>query len=424
MIRKLILLLLLFCFFQGYSQYKTDVLVLGGSASGTAAAIQAARSGVKAILVEPNSFLIGNIVPSMDIPAFETGIWKEWNENYKKSVDSMQTDPRITLELMVKKVKGLELLKETQIVKIKEKRNSWEVTIRRNGKLEKIKAKVLVDAFFNYDHSPIVQAKIIDFKDKKMEGLVSYTLQQKNEPYQQQQKLYRTSGATGFGRDSTIIHFLPLGAFISKQKDNLLVISPQAALLGFNDDDFKNIALWLNIGQMTGAIAAYGPFFNTTSAKANVRLTQGEVINFKNIIYPVTDIPMDDYAWYPVQKIITSEILKMDFSTGKFNPEEKVLANEIKGILSTLHPRSRIWFIENKVDELKLADAISLLSFISGKEIYVIERELQANWNDKYKLASEYQLDKFITKKEFAIILDIYLNPFSIGVDMAGDFIR
>lgn len=424
MLRKIILLLLLVCSFRGFSQYKTDVLVLGGSASGTAAAIQAARSGVRAILVEPDSYLIGNIPPSMNIPDFEAGIWKEWKENHKKAVDSMQTDPRRTLEDMVRKVKGLEFFSETQIVKIKEKRNHWEVTIKRNGKLEEIKAKVLMDAFFNYELSPIVQAKIIDFKDKKMEGLVSYTLQQQKEPYQQQQKLYRTSGATGFGRDSTTLHFLPLGAFISKQKDNLLIISPQADLVGFNDDAFKNIALWMNIGQMTGAIAAYGPFFNTTPAKANVRLTQGEVINYKNILYPVTDIARDDYAWHPIQKIISSEILKLDFSTGKFNPEEKIKAEDIKGILSRLHPRSRIWFIENNVEVLKVADAISLLSFISGKEIYAIERELKANWTEKYKLSSEYLQDKLITKKEFAILTDVYLNPFSIGVDMSGNFIR
>ena len=38
---------------------KTDLLVIGGGTGGTAAAIQAARMGVKTILIEPTSMLGG-----------------------------------------------------------------------------------------------------------------------------------------------------------------------------------------------------------------------------------------------------------------------------------------------------------------------------------------------------------------------------
>jgi len=48
-LKKLIILLFLFVNTYTKAQIKTDVLVLGANASGTACEIQAARSGVKAI---------------------------------------------------------------------------------------------------------------------------------------------------------------------------------------------------------------------------------------------------------------------------------------------------------------------------------------------------------------------------------------
>jgi hypothetical protein len=424
MLKKIILFILITITTHTFAQYKTDVLVLGGSASGTAAAIQAARSGVKSMLINSDDILIGNNIPSMDIPAFDTGIWKEWKDSFKKTNDSIpNSDPRKSIENIVLKVKNLQYLKEVKIISIKEKNKKWEVGILRNGKKEQIKAKVLIDASFDPKESAIFQLGILTLKEKNINTVTTYTKAQQQNPYSQFQKLYRTSAAVGFGQDSSSLHFLPIGAFISKEKDNLLIVSPQAGLSGFEISDFKNIALWTNIGQMSGAIAAYGPFFNTTPAKANIRLTQNEMFTFKNILYPVTDISMKSYSWSPIQKIIATELLSLDFKTGKFNPHEHIKADDIKSILSVLYPRSRIWFIENKADVLSINETISLISFIGGKEIYVIERELQNNWKNKYQFKSDYQQEALITKEELAVLLDEYLSPYNVRVDITGKFI-
>jgi len=421
--KKIILFFLIVLSQQLYAQHKTDVLVLGGSASGAAAAIQAARSGVKSILVEANSFLIGPIAPDMSIPAFNSGIWKEWRDSCKKDIDSMQLDPRVTLENIVGKEKKLQYFKETQVVKIKENKNNWEVTIRRNGKQEEIKTKVLVDAVFESNSSAVLNAKIVSLKEGHIEGLVTYSLEYKERPYDNALKLYRTSAAAGYGKDSTI-HFFPIGAFIAKEKENLLFATNHASLKGYGQDEFKNLALWVNIGQMIGATAAYGPFFNITASKADVRTTQGEVMNFKSLIYPVTDIAITDKAWNTIQRIIGTQLLKFDFVEGKFSPDEKVLAEDIRSILSELYPRSRIWFVENKADSLNIKQTISLVSFIGGREEFDLDRELSADWKTKYELQSEYKESNLITKKELAIIFDNYLSPFNVKVNMAGYFLR
>lgn len=425
MLKKLTFFILTFLTSQVLAQYKTDVLVLGASASGTATAIQAARSGVKVMLVEPNNFSIGAIAPSMDVPAFNFGIWKEWKDAYTKKLDSLQTDPRVALEGIVSKVNNLRYFKETQVVNIVKKRKSWEVSIQKNGsKIEKIKADVLVDAFFDAQQSPVLKAGIVKLNDGHIKTISKYTPIEREKPYEQVLKLYRSSGATGYGKDSTMLHYFPMGVFISAELDNLLFVSPQAGLIGWQADDFKNIATWVNIGQLAGALAAYGPFFDVPTAKANVRTTQNEVFVYKGLLYPVLDVNTTEYAWAAVQKIIATDMMKHDFVKGKFNPDEHVKPEDIKTILSELHPRSRIWFIENPIQELTLKDAVSLISFITGREIYDMNRELNSNWKMKYELESDFKPDNYVTKKEMTIIFDTYLNPYSIGVNMQGIFIK
>jgi hypothetical protein len=68
---------------------KTDVLIIGGGASGTTAAIQAARLGAKVILVE-NTTWLGGMITSAGVSAFDgnhnmpSGIWGEFREHIYK----------------------------------------------------------------------------------------------------------------------------------------------------------------------------------------------------------------------------------------------------------------------------------------------------------------------------------------------------
>lgn len=88
-LKKLIILLFLFVNTYTKAQIKTDVLVLGATASGTACAIQAARSGVKAFLIEPTQNIVFASEPNLNIPAFNSGIWREW----KNQTDSSTKPP-------------------------------------------------------------------------------------------------------------------------------------------------------------------------------------------------------------------------------------------------------------------------------------------------------------------------------------------
>ncbi len=423
MIKTLTWLFLLLFSLNINAQYKPDVIVMGGSAAGTATAIQAARSGVKVLLIEPSYNLIGELNPNMDIPSINMGLWKEWRDAYYKANDSSKTTPQIVLENIVKKTKNLQFLKQTTIENIEEKNSGWEIEVYINNKLEKIKCKILVDASTNSKASLLQKYNILKLDSAgKYTSLVTYSKKQELSPYQQVQKLYRTSGAAGFGKDSAL-HYIPLGVFIPTEKDNLLLVS-MSSFKDFETENLRNIALWVNMGQAAGALAAYGPFFNVSPSKANIRLTQGEMFTYKSFLYAVLDVRETDFAWHPIQKTIASGLLMLNFNTGFFNPDALVKATDVKGVLAELYPRSRIWFIENKVDQLSVGNIISLLSFISGRDPISIKQEIETDWFNKYQLASVFSEDKIVTKKEFACLLDNYITPFNVNVDFNGYFLR
>ncbi len=425
MIKRLSWILFVILSVKAQAQYKPDVIVLGGSAAGTAAAIQAARSGVKTLLIEPGDHLIGDLAPLMNVPSFDRGLWKEWKDAYKKASDSTFTDPRAVLEKMVKNTKDLDFLKSTEVTGLEQKKNGWEVKLIINGKVEDVRCKVLVDASTDSKNSILARENIITYdKNGKFQNLVSYDKTQQIKPYDQLNKLYRTSAAAGFGKDSSSLFAIPLGVYIPIEKENLLIIS-MSAFKDFETEDLRNIALWVNMGQSVGALAAYGPFFDTTPAKANIRMTQGEMFTYKSFLYPVLDVRDSDYAWYPIQKIIASGILKFDFQKGLFHPQDSVKTSDIKAVMAELYPRSRIWFIDNnKVTDLTVSNVISLLSFTSGRDAISIANEVKTDWKEKYQFDADFDEHQLLSRKEFSVLISSYMEPFNIRVDFNGFFLR
>ena len=65
---------------------KTDVLIIGGGASGTTAGIQSARQGVKTIITEESSWL-GGMLTSAGVSAIDGnhkmpgGLWGEFRDS-------------------------------------------------------------------------------------------------------------------------------------------------------------------------------------------------------------------------------------------------------------------------------------------------------------------------------------------------------
>ncbi len=145
----------------------TDVLVIGGGAGGTAAAIQSARMGVKTILVEPTTIL-GGMLTAAGVSCTDgndqlpSGLWDEFRQALYKHygrnklncgwVSNTNFEPHVAdsiFKAWTKKEKNLKVQYGFQFTTILKEGNKVTGAIFsniRNNEEIKIKAKVVIDA--------------------------------------------------------------------------------------------------------------------------------------------------------------------------------------------------------------------------------------------------------------------------------------
>lgn len=153
---------LLFGVIQAQNFIKTDVLIIGGSTSGTTAGIQSARMGVKTIIVEETPWL-GGMLTSAGVSAIDgnhnmpSGLWGEFREqirNHYGGADKVSTgwvsntlfEPSVGQKILRKMCdaeKNLSLVFDTKLIDIKQVTNGWQVKFS-DGKT--IQTQILIDA--------------------------------------------------------------------------------------------------------------------------------------------------------------------------------------------------------------------------------------------------------------------------------------
>jgi hypothetical protein len=163
--------ILFFSFLIGFSQNNTkkniDVLVIGGSTSGTSAGIAAARLGVKTLIVEETPWL-GGMFTSQGVGACDgnnnlpSGIWNEFREalrNYYGGAAALETgwvsntlfEPSVGNKIfnqMASKEKNLEIIHGFYVTNIIKDGNLVKGALFKNDKNEilEVHAKVTIDA--------------------------------------------------------------------------------------------------------------------------------------------------------------------------------------------------------------------------------------------------------------------------------------
>lgn len=145
---------------------KTDVVVVGGGASGTMAAIQMSRLGVSVIVVEETEWL-GGMLTSAGVSAIDgnhrlpSGLWGEFRSylyNYYGGPEAVETgwvsntlfEPSVgnsILQKMVAKESNIKVLFHTKWVSAEKVNSGWNVVVKEKGaKVKNIESKLLIDA--------------------------------------------------------------------------------------------------------------------------------------------------------------------------------------------------------------------------------------------------------------------------------------
>ncbi|MEO8886383.1 MAG: FAD-dependent oxidoreductase [Mucilaginibacter sp.] len=455
MVKKLLFAVCLLYTSLTYAEtIKTDVLVIGGTASGVAAAIQSARSKVKTLLIMskqgvememyvniPDDILAkiptNNIIPTIlnTNPNLSAGIWGEFRERVKAfykttpGYDTTYNAPikfeeytgAAILKSIADTVKNLTIKTNTLFTAIKKDGTGWEVSITVDGKTDFIKAKVVIDA--TYRGEAIKKAGLnippafIGYSDNKDE-------------------LYRTSIAISdyghvqnqhrdVGFEFGIIpgYSIPMRYAVISDADNLLVT--ERALPDPHGGPY--LPIQLRIGQGVGCIAAYCAFFKTTTKNLKPRIIQQELLDFKGILLPFADIRSDDRYVRAIQQIGATGLLKGVQKNNEllFMPDTPVTTAEIKPVLTEIYSRAFLWFDKEKPGEkFTVGNTLSLISEFTLTDPETLQVDLQKDWQDKYKFTLAFDKSRPITRLEFAVLVNKFLNPFARKIDLKGNMIN
>ncbi|WP_066836406.1 FAD-dependent oxidoreductase [Rufibacter ruber] len=165
--RLTILLASLLCFLgspAAFAQVKTDLLIIGGGASGTTAGVQAARMGSKVLIVEETEWL-GGMLTAAGVAAIDgnhqmpSGLWGEFRQklyNYYGGPAAVETgwvsntlfEPSIGNRMLkeLANEKNLTIWYNTTWQDVKKKGAGWTVTVKNGKKTRTIEAKLIIDA--------------------------------------------------------------------------------------------------------------------------------------------------------------------------------------------------------------------------------------------------------------------------------------
>jgi len=448
MIKRLLFLLLLFTFsFANAETIKTDVLVIGGGPGGVAAALQCARSKIKTMLVLQGASL-GGFSASEKMYVIEanrnlpSGIWGEFRrmvtEHYKnqKGYDTtynaiLRFEPAVGAEVLNKltdTVKKLSIKLNTTWTSIKKDGTGWEVTITINNETVTVKAKVVIDATENGDVVKKAGAGMPErFDSTKGNGASD---------------IYRTSIAAGEalpGQKSTDANIskgnyppypsycIPMRQVVVNDADNLLIIDRALP----ENKSIQYLPAQMALGQGAGTVAAFCAFFKTTTKHLNVRIIQGELLDYKGYLLPFTDISSKDPHSRAIQQVCATGLLKgIQNANGnspefQFGPNNIVNTEEVKPVLNELYTRAFLWFNKEKPDaQFTVGNLLSFISDYTLTDPKTLQIALQKSWSTQFKLTGGFDINRPVTRLEFAVLANRYLNPFAKRVDMSGRVIN
>jgi len=301
----------------------------------------------------------------------------------------------------------------------------------------------LSDEFPTQDHLPYIP---FIRENRRAAGLVRMVLDDIYTPYDRGSKLYRTS--IGIGDATPGQHYsvpgvpkvkyppfpaysIPLGVIVVKDQENLLVTEKAISVTHLVNGSITYPSVQMTLGQGVGATAAFCAFFKTSTKNLMPRVIQGEILDHNGSIMPFVDVPKTDPAYRAVQQIGATGLLqgfrKINGNSAQvlFKPDTTVRTVEVKAILNDIYARSFLWFNKTNPGEyFTLGNMLSYISEMTLADPETLQKVMQTAWQSKYKFTVPFDLKRPVTRREFAVLANRYLNPFARKVDLSGKLVN
>jgi hypothetical protein len=281
---------------------------------------------------------------------------------------------------------------------------------------------------------------------RRAKGQIRMVLEDIVTPYNRSSKLYRTSIVVGDASPgqhyvdkrgpqtaypSFPAYSIPMGAVIIKDLENLLVTEKALSTTHLVNASTFYPSVQMVLGQGAGTVAAFCAFYKTTTQHLNVRAIQGELLDFKAYLMPFTDVSPTDPNFRAIQQVSATGLLQgIQKPNGKtaavlFKPDTMVSTAEVEPVIKEIYTRAFLWF--NKVkpsEQFTVGNLISFISEITLSDPAALQKTLEKQWEANYKFKQAYDYNRPITRREFAVLTNKYLNPFARTVDLSGKLVN
>lgn len=381
---------------------KPDVFVVGNSNAAAAAAIQSAQSNVKTILLlQAGGFDIEPIGKDLHSGVQATFLqkiksFKKQNESVVDSIADVNFDKQTANQVLTQwtdSIKNLTVLKNVQWVKADRSGKGWVFKLS-DGKT------IRPEVFVNVADQKLNTALKIDASSVNAWHKFDYD-----------STIYKTSVAAGKYISGSTNTIYSMYQFLMPTQENLVFVNDASSML---------------MGQSAGAIAAYAGFFNFKTSESNLKRIQGELIAFNTNLMPFTDVGVKDANWKAIQMVGLTGVLKAEMVNGKllFNAEKLLSAADISQAMKDHYYKAQIWFDDHKEDIITIGAALDLIRYVGNKAPETMRKEVEKKWKTTYAFASDFNAERQISRREFAVILQDYAPPFNVTIDKKGKILR
>jgi hypothetical protein len=290
------------------------------------------------------------------------------------------------------------------------------------------------------DHFPLIP---YHRESRRIQGMVRFNVNHVSKPFDQPEALYRTGIGVG---DYPIdhhhkrnpeweklpeLHFypvpsynVPLGILIPKEHSGLIVAEKSVSVSNLLNGSTRLQPVVMQIGQAAGALAAIAVKKRLEVADVPVREVQKKLLDAGVYLMPYLDLPKTDVHFAALQRIGATGILKgkgmnVGWSNQTWFQADSLLTSE--QIIAGIKEFEPDFVSPQLSDILSVGEAIELLSAWAKQAGKTFPSEdTEKVWNDL--ALTNFDIQRSITRKEMAVLIDHFFNPFDKQIDIYGKY--
>ena len=295
-----------------------------------------------------------------------------------------------------------------------------------------------LDEYPTGDHLPMIP---YHRESRRTKGLVTFTMNDMEQPFDQAHKLYRTGIAVGdypvdqhHGKNTAApdlyyvpvpSYTVPLGSLIPANIENLIVAEKSISVSNLANGATRLQPVVMEIGQAAGALAAISAKTTLYPRQVPVRQVQEALLKSGGYLLPYLDLKPNQKNFGIIQRIGATGIMKgigknvgwsnqtwfyMD-STMTARAFWQGLKEFEAGYKYEMPDLNKILTVEESLLMIMNFDQVAQSPKIEFKRIETFKIFVKDRWINEYGL-SNFDPARPITRGELAVLLDKLLDPF------------